>query len=283
MAGERTAGASLLRYAMAGGVVAFSTTRHGGDSHGAYASLNVNPYCGDDPSNVCHNHALLCGLLGIEKDELVFPHQVHGTESQRLDASFLSLTQNERRHLLEGRDALMTDVQGLCVAVSTADCVPLLLFDVRNKAVAAVHAGWRGTLQGIASRTLGKMERYYGSRPEDIHVVIGPHISLAAFEVGGEVYEQFLSASFPMCRMAERRGGRWHLSLSQANRWMLERDGVLSEHIEDVGICSYFNEKDFFSARRLGIHSGRTLTGIMLMREDADGGSSVCRSSTRSV
>ena len=158
-------------------------------------------------------------------------------------------------------DAVITRMPGLCVAVKTADCIPILLYDSRQQLVAAVHAGWRGTVGRILSRTLQEMQ----SQGEDVHAVIGPGISLAGFEVGDEVYESFLQAGFPMERMSRRYPGnpsKWHIDLWEANRWQLLQAGV--EHIHVAGICTLLSPGQFYSARRETIHTGRNLSGIML-------------------
>lgn len=105
---------------------------------------------------------------------------------------------------LEGVDAVMTDVPKVCVSVSTADCIPILIYDRVHHAVVAVHAGWRGTVLRIVEAVLHAMSGAYGTRPQDVEAAIGPGISLEAFEVGDEVYEAFRTTGFPMEEMARR-------------------------------------------------------------------------------
>ncbi|MCM1108666.1 MAG: peptidoglycan editing factor PgeF [Clostridium sp.] len=261
----------FLNYRMGEGVRAFSTLRHGGYSTGTYTSFNVNAYCGDDPENVYRNEALLCGELGIDRTRLVMPHQTHGERVLRVDEAFLSSGMDVRSALSEGVDAVMTDVSRVCVAVSTADCIPVLLYDRRMRVVAAVHAGWRGTVAHIVEKTLRTMSETYATRSEDVCAVIGPGISLDAFEVGDEVYDGFFCAGFPMDRIAYRYpatgqavGEKWHLDLWEANRWCLRSAGVREDRIMEARICTYARHHDFFSARRLGVCSGRILNGIFL-------------------
>ena len=102
-------------------VVAFSTTRQGGFSQGPYGEFNINRYCGDDELSVSRNRALLCSQLGIADDRLLMPHQTHQTQVLAVDEPFLRLSESERRERMEGVDALMTHVEGLCIGVSTAD------------------------------------------------------------------------------------------------------------------------------------------------------------------
>ena len=191
--------------------------------------------------------------LGIEQDALVLPRQTHSDH----------VLWTEKAGRPEDTDAVITDSLGLCVCVKTADCIPILLYDARQRIVAAVHAGWRGTVGRIVEKTLDVMHAEYGTEGKDVVACIGPSISLEAFEVGDEVYDAFAEAGFDMNRMA-RKYEKWHLDLWEANRLQLLIQGVLPENMEVAGICTYQQHEDFFSARRLGIQSGRILSGIML-------------------
>lgn len=268
----------LHYYSIADGVVAFSSTRYGGISEGNYAAFNVNHYCGDTLEHITENRKRLCFLLGIDETHLVYPHQTHHTEVRVVDSDLLSLSSEERLRQLEGVDAVVTDLKGVCIAVSTADCIPVLLYDEAHHAVAAIHAGWRGTVARIVEKTVATMQRVYQTNPDQLKAVIGPGISLKNFEVGDEVYAEFEQNGFPMNEIAtrpspqplpERRGAdrrlpKWHIDLPACNCQQLEHTGVKNENIHMSDICTYDHVDTFFSARRLGINSGRILTGIML-------------------
>ena len=148
---------------------------------------------------------------------------------------------------------------------STADCIPILLYDATHRACCAVHAGWRGTVKRIAQKAVQSMTGTYGSVPQQLQAVIGPGISLESFEVGDEVYEQFEAAAFPMERIA-RRYKKWHIDLWEANKLLLLGAGVPESHIAIDGTCTYKNTDEYFSARRLGIDSGRIFTGVMILK-----------------
>lgn len=254
----------LLYYDMSERVTAFSTTRRGGVSTGNYASLNVNAYCGDTPEHIAENRRLLCQTLGLAAiSHLVMPHQVHGTEVRQINGDFFSLTDDNRQAFLEGVDAVMTDQRDICIGVSTADCIPVLLYDAEQHCACAIHAGWRGTQSRIVERAVSAMTEAYGCRPENLLAVIGPGISVDNFEVGQEVYDAFYQEGFPMEEIADMRK-KWHINLPLCNRIQLQAMGVPSCQIQDAGICTFANADDFFSARRLGIQSGRVLTGIVL-------------------
>ena len=156
-----------------------------------------------------------------------------------------------------------TGVSRLCIGVSTADCIPVLLYDPEHQAVCAIHAGWRGTVQRIVEVAIDKMKKVYGSQPQSIKAQIGPGISLDSFEVGDEVYEAFAKAGFEMPQIT-RRDVKWHIDLPMCNRLQLETVGVPSHHISVASDCTFKQPDTWFSARRLGINSGRIYTGIML-------------------
>lgn len=254
----------LLEYNLCDGVLAFSTMRSGGAGTGSYSGFNITHYCGDDPVAVARNREMLCHELGIEDSYLLLPRQTHGTECVVVDEALLAMAHEERERLLHGVDAIITAIPRLCIGVSTADCVPLLLCDLRKRVVAAVHAGWRGTVARIAEKALQTMSSRYGCNASDVRVVIAPSISPDAFEVGDEVYDAFSDEGFPMERIACRYGEKWHIDLWEANRLQLLECGVREESVEVCGICTFSNVERFFSARRLGIDSGRIFNGIMI-------------------
>ena len=161
-------GPELLTYDLGQGACAFSTARRGGYSEGAYASFNANAYCGDDERMVRLNRDLLCESLGLETSRLIIPHQIHGARVRRIDEAFFMQTDAVKAATLEGVDAVMTDVPKVCVSVSTADCIPILIYDRVHHAVAAVHAGWRSTVLRISEAVLQAMAGAYGTRPQDV-------------------------------------------------------------------------------------------------------------------
>lgn len=135
----------LLEYALGPALRAFSTTRQGGVSRDNYASFNINAYCGDEADSIQQNKQALCDELGIEPQRLIMPHQTHTACVRVVDEAFFASSAAEQQAALEGIDALITDQARLCIGVSTADCVPVLLADKDQRVVAAIHAGWRGT------------------------------------------------------------------------------------------------------------------------------------------
>lgn len=260
----------LTYYDLDPDVTAFSTTRHGGWSRGNYASLNINSYCGDNPDDVERNRLSLCRLLAVEDDKLVVPHQVHQTRVADINDAFFSLDRDGRATALEGVDAVMTSLPKVCIGVSTADCIPLLLFDDVQRVACAIHAGWRGTVARISQVAVDEMRRVYGCHAEHMRAQIGPGISLDSFEVGDEVYEAFRQAGFEMGVISRRQpsnneeGSKWHIDLPECNRQQLLAAGLLPERVSSSEVCTYLHHDTYFSARRLGISSGRIYTGIII-------------------
>lgn len=201
---------------------------------------------------------------------VVQPHQVHGCVIREVTDPMTT------RDELEGVDALVTNVPGVAISVRTADCIPVLLYDPVHKVVAAVHAGWRGTVQCISRKTISEMQRRFGTEPADLETVIGPGIGPESFQVGQEVADAFAQAGFPMEQILKDCGpkcpietnpmqGGLHIDLWKANQWLLEQAGVGEENIHVSGICTYINNDRFYSARREGIKCGRIINSIKLL------------------
>ena len=201
---------------------------------------------------------------------VVQPHQVHRCVIREITDPMTT------RDQLEGVDALITSVPGVAISVRTADCIPVLLYDPVNKAIAAVHAGWRGTVQHISNKTIEVMQQLYGTDAHELRTVIGPGIGPESFQVGQEVADAFAQAGFPMEQILHDCGpkrpteqnpmqGGLHIDLWKANRWLLEQAGVKKSNIQMAGICTYRNNDRFFSARREGTKCGRIINCIKLL------------------
>lgn len=209
-----------------------------------------------DKEVIRQNRALLAAAMGVAEQRLYLPSQVHSTRIVRVENS----TQKET--LLE-TDALISNEKGLCIAVMSADCVPILLYDAKNKAVGAVHAGWRGTVAKILERTLQAMQLNFGTRGEDLLAGIGPSVSQESYEVGGEVIEAVAQAfGVENDLLLPQPGNKAKLDLWKANSRQLLDFGVAPARIEVANLCTVKNNQHFFSARKGD--SGRFAAGIML-------------------
>ena len=247
-----------MTYNLADNLIAFTTERRCTDAASPYDGFNITHYCGDADERVRSCRRQLGRQLGITEADIIVPRQVHGINVEEV-------SEQNRCQPFEECDALITQLNGVCIGISTADCVPLLFYDTRTKAIAAAHAGWRGTVAHIGMLTLRAMHEAYGTQAIDVRCIIGPSIGPAAFEVGQEVYDAFAEADFPMTDIArlEPETQRWHIDLWRANAWQLTQQGVPTDAIHISAICTYTHYDRFFSARRLGINSGRLFTGIM--------------------
>jgi len=150
----------VVEYSIDDRLYVFSSCRKGGVSSGNYAEFNINTYCGDKEEDIVENRKILVSFLNkklnedraINEDNIILPHQVHGTKVLQIDQDFIKLPQESRKEQLEGIDALMTNVSGVLIGVSTADCIPVIIYDTKHNAVAVVHAGWRGTKERIVEK-----------------------------------------------------------------------------------------------------------------------------------
>lgn len=193
-------------------------------------------------------------------------HQVHDCKVAIMDRPEMT------REELEGYDAFVTNLSGVAIGVRTADCVPVLLFDPVKRVVAAIHAGWKGTVLHISEKAVSAMVQKFGCNPADMRAAIGPGIGPDSFQVGEEVAEHFKNADFPIEEIWSFRGpgdgtpmsGGHHIDLFKANRWLLEQAGVHAENIQVCGIDTYTTEA-YFSARREGVQCGRIINSIKLV------------------
>ncbi len=193
-------------------------------------------------------------------------HQVHGSRVAIVDRPDI------RREDLEGYDALITNLPGVSIGVRTADCVPILLSDPGKRVIAAIHSGWKGTVQMISRKVIGILEDRYGTKPSDLQAAIGPCIGPDSFQVGEEVAAVFRDAGFPMDHIWQFMGpkgkkpmeGGHHINLPEACRWILLEVGVPKENILVSGIDTYL-DPSFYSARREGIECGRNINAIKIL------------------
>lgn len=246
------------------GVEAFSTMRAEVDKRNAYSGVNLCDYVGDDALRVLDARITLAMQLGVELDDLIMPRQTHSCRVSVIDERFRSLDIAGQEEALEGVDALVTSLKGVVIGVNTADCVPIVLADEQAGVVAVAHAGWRGTVGRIAKAVVEEMCRQ-GAVVSRIQAAMGPSICQECFEVGDEVVEAFKKARFDLDAIVKRDAttGKAHIDLRAANRDILVAAGIPSSQIVLSQHCSRCEHERFFSARRLGINSGRTFTAIM--------------------
>lgn len=245
-------------------------TRQGGVSRAPYATLNLGMSVGDDPQAVEENRRRFFGRFGLHPSQVVRVKQVHGDGVLRVDEGLASRRGFPRLLLNEGYeyDALITNLPGTVLVVTTADCLPILIHDPVRAAVAAVHAGWRSTAKRIAARALEAMAAAYGTDPGVCRVAMGPGIRGCCFEVDAAVTEAMMGALPTWAEHAVvTRPGHVRLDLPGVNRGILEKAGVCRDHIADVGLCTACRRDLFFSHRAEKPRTGRMMNLILLRAE----------------
>ena len=218
---------------------------------------------------------LLLKALGMPDGHFLYPHQTHTDKVMQISAELFELPETTRKLLAEGKDAVICKDRGLVLGISTADCIPVLVYDQEHHAAAAIHAGWRGTVARIVEKGIAEMQIAFGTNPAMCTAAIGPGISFDSFEIGDEVYQTFLDAGFSLdettaglfpARSADGPMEKWHLDLKEINRQQLLSMGLKAENIY-VSDVDTFTNTDYFSARREQkgtVKCGRILTGFVL-------------------
>lgn len=227
------------------------STRGGGVSPAPFDSLNLRTGCGDSPENLRENFRRFCGAIGADVGRVVLAKQVHETTVRRCTAADAGKGLWSERDYTA--DALITDEKDLPLAVFSADCGIILLYDPVHPAIGAIHAGWRGCAGGILEKTVRELERAYGSRPADLRAAVGPCIGRCCFETDGDVPAAMTAAlGGDAAPYLERRGAKWHVDLAGLNRQWLLRAGVPAEHIDMCGLCTACRPDLFWSHRKMG-------------------------------
>jgi polyphenol oxidase len=239
---------SLLTSRVLAGFPHGFTTRAGGVSLGAFRSLNLSSTVGDDEAAVRENWERLRAATGLAFARV---RQVHGCRVVEAAAG---------TDPVEEADAVSSAEPGVAACVSVADCVPVLLADPRSGAVAAVHAGWRGTLDGAAAEGVRALVARHGARPGDLLAAIGPSIGPCCFEVSRELAERFRESVGPSFATPRNHGSR--VDLWRANEAVLRRVGVFRRRIEMMNRCTSCEDVTFFSHRRDEGRTGRQVAFI---------------------
>lgn len=202
------------------------------------------------------NRKKIADALHIAPEKLVMPSQVHKTR-------IVNVTSSTTKDDLMETDALITSEKGICIAVMSADCVPILVYDQKNHVCAAVHSGWKGTVAKILEKTLHTMEQEFGTAGKNVIAGIGPSVSQQSYEVGEEVVhavrESFQNTTDLLIPLPANKA---KLNLWNANKMQLAEFGVPEDQIEISNLCTVLNNNYFFSARKGD--SGRFAAGILL-------------------
>ena len=243
------------------------TTRFGGVSSGYLSSLNLGEHRGDSEENVRENYRRLCSALGAPFNRMVFSHQVHKDDVR-------AVTSRDIHELFKPvpyeADGLVTNERDLLLVVFTADCIPLLLWDRENKAIGAVHCGWRSTVMDIAGNAVTAMVSNYGCSPSSIMAAIGPGISKCCFETGSDVPEAVLNVLGDKGRehITSLANGKFKVDLKGVNRSLLIAAGIPEENIYVSPECTVCSHDKYWSHRVTKGVRGSQASVIMLKGAD---------------
>lgn len=229
-----------------------SSTRYGGISKIDYlSSMNLGFKTDDTKENVVENYKIFCDSTDIDISDIVFSSQFHNDEIK-------IATYNDRGKGIikkldyENKDALITNEKNVALTVFSADCVPVMYYDSKNKVIAAAHCGWGGTIKKLASKVVKTMEEKYGTNPKDIFAAIGPAIKSCCYEISSDLYEKFV-LEFDYIEkegVAFIKNGKYFLDLPLLNLLELKRCGV--ENVEISSLCTSCDDELLFSHRKSG-------------------------------
>lgn len=228
------------------------STRKGGVSTGIFSSMNLNFKRGDDPDAVLENYRRMAAALNMRVEDMVLSDQTHTTNVR-------VITEEDRgKGILRPQDysdvdGMITNVPGIVLVTSYADCVPLYFVDPVRKAIGLSHSGWKGTVGHIGQKTVWKMHEVYGTEPKDIVAAIGPSICQSCYEVSDDVAEAF-RANFTADEAADilldKGNGKYQLDLWKANWYVLTDAGILPEHLSVTDLCTACHSDLLWSHRK---------------------------------
>lgn len=242
------------------------STRLGGLSHDCFSSMNLGYTRGDDKTTVDENYKLISESIGFSWEDLVATEQVHETIVRVVtDEDRGKGIIKERDY--SGVDGLITNTKDVPLVTYYADCVPLFLVDVKNKAIGLSHSGWRGTVKRMGEQTIKAMKENFGTNPSDLVVLIGPSICQECYEVSEDVAKEFRSVfdkDTLKTILKEKESGKYDLNLWEANRRIFLDMNVSEENIHVSEVCTCCNSDILFSHRANGDKRG-TLAGFLMI------------------
>lgn len=244
---------------------AFST-RLGGVSEGYYSSLNLSFDRGDDPARVLENFKRIGASMGVAVEDMVLSKQTHTTNVR------VVTEEDKGKGVIRERDytdvdGMITNVPGICLVTSYADCVPLYFVDPVKKAIGLSHSGWRGTVGKIGKNTVQLMQENFGSKPEDLLAAVGPSVCMDCYEVSEDVIGQFKEAfesKYWQELFYKKENGKYQLNLWKANELIFLESGILPEHMAITNVCTHCNSKILYSHRTMGNNRGNLCAFLAL-------------------
>ena len=244
---------------------AFST-RLGGVSEGYYSSLNLSFDRGDDPARVLENFKRIGASMGVAVEDMVLSKQTHTTNVRVVTKEDKGKGVMRERNYTDV-DGMITNVPGICLVTSYADCVPLYFVDPVKKAIGLSHSGWRGTVGKIGKNTVQLMQENFGSKPEDLLAAVGPSVCMDCYEVSEDVIEQFkedFEKKYWEDLFYKKENGKYQLNLWKANELIFLESGILPEHMAITNVCTHCNSKILYSHRTMGNNRGNLCAFLAL-------------------
>lgn len=242
------------------------STRLGGVSRGCFSSLNLSFDRGDDREAVAENFRRMGDALGVRCEDMVLSQQTHTTNIRIVtDADRGKGITRERDYT--DVDGLVTNVPGICLVTTYADCVPLYFLDPVKRVIALSHSGWRGTVGKIGKKTVAVMQEHFGSDPADILAAVGPSVCMDCYEVSADVTDQFREA-FDRVLWDDlfygKPDGKYQLDLWKANELIFLEAGIRKDHIAVTNVCTHCNSEILYSHRAMGDKRGNLCAFLAL-------------------
>lgn len=242
------------------------STRLGGVSRGCFSSLNLSFDRGDDREAVAENFRRMGDALGVRCEDMVQSQQTHTTNIRIVtDADRGKGITRERDYT--DVDGLVTNVPGICLVTTYADCVPLYFLDPVKRVIALSHSGWRGTVGKIGKKTVAVMQEHFGSDPADILAAVGPSVCMDCYEVSADVTDQFREA-FDRVLWDDlfygKPDGKYQLDLWKANELIFLEAGIRKDHIAVTNVCTHCNSEILYSHRAMGDKRGNLCAFLAL-------------------
>nr|WP_294493518.1 peptidoglycan editing factor PgeF [uncultured Mediterraneibacter sp.] len=242
------------------------STRLGGVSDGCFSSLNLSFDRGDHKEAVAENFRRIGDAIGVRCEDMVLSQQTHTTNIRIVtDADRGKGIIKERDYT--DVDGLVTNISGICLVTSYADCVPLYFLDPVKKVIGLSHSGWRGTVGKIGAGTVQIMKEQFGSSPKDVLAAIGPSVCMDCYEVSADVIEKFKECfdkeDWPTL-FFEKPGGKYQLDLWRANELIFLEAGIRAEHIAVTNVCTHCNSSVLYSHRAMGDKRGNLCAFLAL-------------------
>lgn len=238
-------------------VVASVTGRHGGYSRHPFSSLNTSFTVGDDPRNVVRNRVLACLSLDLDENNLVAAQQEHGLNVTVVGEDDRGRGAVDWEGAVPDTDALITASREVFLLMTFADCAPIILYDPVHTVIGLVHAGWKGTVGGIAARAVTTMEQALGSQADHVIAAIGPAIGPCCYEVGEEVAEAARESGLNDSLLPVGSSNKVRFDLWEANRHWLLKAGLQEKNVEVATICPACHPHLFFTHRGERGRTGR--------------------------